>query len=312
MTHKPDTATVIVIGAGITGLTAARRLADAGRAVLVLDKGRGIGGRVATRRAMGLHFDHGAQYVSAKDAGFAAVLGELAASGHVGAWQTGLVGTPGMSALAKGIGAGLSVRQEALVTGLSRDGEGWRVHLEDEVLPASRVICTVPTPQVAGIIGADHPLVTGLTDVAYAPNLTLMAAIDGPAPFVTARDASADLAWIAQDSTKPDRPQGSLAWVAQASTAFSETHLELDKEALADLLLPLLLDRLGAHMTQVRYAAAHRWRYGQVTQAFGAPFLRDDTATLYLGGDWCLGPKVEDAWTSGTSIADDMLAHHAS
>lgn len=311
MTSDPDKTPVIVIGAGITGLTAARRLADAGRAVLLLDKGRGIGGRVATRRAEGLHFDHGAQYVSARGAGFAALLGKLTVSGHVGAWQDGHVGTPGMTALAKGIGAGLDLRQEALVTGLSRDSEGWRVHLGDETLAASQVICTVPTPQVAGIIGADHPLIARLTDVAYAPNLTLMAAIDGPAPFVVARDPDADLAWIAQDSTKPDRPQGPVAWVAQASTVFSATHLELDKDAIADLMLPLLLDRLGATAAQVRYTAAHRWRYSQVTQALGAAFLRDDTGTLYLGGDWCLGPKVEDAWTSGTAIADDLLAQHA-
>lgn len=311
MTSDPDKTPVIVIGAGITGLTVARRLADAGRAVLVLDKGRGIGGRVATRRAAGLHFDHGAQYVSARGAGFAALLGKLTVSGHVGAWQDGHVGTPGMTALAKGIGAGLDLRQEALVTGLSRDGEGWRVHLGDQALTASHVICTVPTPQVAGIIGADHPLIARLTDVAYAPNLTLMAAIDGPAPFVVARDPDADLAWIAQDSAKPDRPQGPVAWVAQASTAFSATHLELDKDAIADLMLPLLLDRLGATAAQVRYAAAHRWRYAQITQALGEAFLRDDTGTLYLGGDWCLGPKVEDAWTSGTAIADDLLAQHA-
>jgi predicted NAD/FAD-dependent oxidoreductase len=99
--------------------------------------------------------------------------------------------------------------------------------------------------------------------------------------------------------------------VAQASTAFSATHLELDKDAIADLMLPLLLDRLGATAAQVRYAAAHRWRYAQITQALGEAFLRDDTGTLYLGGDWCLGPKVEDAWTSGTAIADDLLAQHA-
>lgn len=311
MTSDPDKTPVIVIGAGITGLTAARRLADAGRAVLLLDKGRGIGGRVATRRAEGLHFDHGAQYVSARSAGFAALLEKLTVSGHAGAWQDGHVGTPGMSALAKGIGAGLDLRQEALVTGLSRNGEGWQVHLGDQALTASHVICTVPTPQVAGIIGADHPLIARLTDVAYAPNLTLMAGIDGPAPFVVARDPDADLAWIAQDSTKPDRPQGPVAWVAQASTAFSATHLELDKDAIADLMLPLLLDRLGATAAQVRYTAAHRWRYSQVTQALGEAFLRDDTGTLYLGGDWCLGPKVEDAWTSGTAIADDLLAQHA-
>jgi renalase len=303
--------TVVVIGAGITGLTTARRLADAGRDVVALDKGRGIGGRVATRRAAGLHFDHGAQYVSAKGAGFANLLDHLATSGHVAGWQNRIVGTPGMSALAKGIGAGLTVRQEALVTGLVRDGTGWQVQTAEQVLAATQVVVTVPTPQVAGIIGADHPLVARLADVTYAPNLTLMAAIDGPAPFITKCDPDADLAWIAQDSTKPARPQGPVAWVAQAGVAFSEKHLELDKDAIADAMLPLLLTRLGARADQVRHAAAHRWRYAQVTQALGQPFLCNDEASLYLGGDWCLGSKVEDAWTSGTAIADDLLARHA-
>ncbi|MFW5743027.1 MAG: NAD(P)-binding protein [Spirochaetota bacterium] len=39
-----------MVGAGIAGLTAARRLVDASRDVTVLDKGRGVGGRMATRR----------------------------------------------------------------------------------------------------------------------------------------------------------------------------------------------------------------------------------------------------------------------
>ncbi|MBD3256947.1 FAD-dependent oxidoreductase, partial [candidate division GN15 bacterium] len=38
----------VVVGAGAAGLTCARRIADAGMSVLVLDKGRGVGGRMAT------------------------------------------------------------------------------------------------------------------------------------------------------------------------------------------------------------------------------------------------------------------------
>ncbi|MEL0004062.1 MAG: FAD-dependent oxidoreductase [Rhodospirillales bacterium] len=58
--------TIVIIGAGITGLSCARTLANHGQASLILEKGRGVGGRVSTRRAQnGMTFDHGAQYISA-------------------------------------------------------------------------------------------------------------------------------------------------------------------------------------------------------------------------------------------------------
>ncbi|MFN3663645.1 NAD(P)/FAD-dependent oxidoreductase [Yoonia sp.] len=299
---------VIIIGAGITGLTCARRLSDGGWPVIVLDKGRGIGGRMATRRTDVLTFDHGAQYVSAEGAVFAKVLADLTTAGQAGPWQDGIVGVPGMSALAKGLGAGVPVQQNMQVSALVPQGDGWQVQVGDARLTARRVVVTVPAPQVTDLLGADHSLARRLAGVSYAPNLTLMAAITGAAPFITARDPDADLAWIAQDSSKPARPQGATGWVAQASAAFSMEHLESDKEEIASLMLPLLLGRLGASPDHVSYASAHRWRYAFVTQALGAPFLRSADATLYLGGDWCLGPRVEDAWTSGTAIADDLLS----
>ncbi|NIR36133.1 MAG: FAD-dependent oxidoreductase, partial [Actinobacteria bacterium] len=50
----------LVIGAGMAGLTAARLLTDRGADVLVVDKGRAVGGRMATRRVGDAAFDHGA------------------------------------------------------------------------------------------------------------------------------------------------------------------------------------------------------------------------------------------------------------
>jgi renalase len=96
--------------------------------------------------------------------------------------------------------------------------------------------------------------------------------------------------------------------VAQASEAFSQAHLEDTPAAIAARMLPLLCDRLGVASSKVTHATAHRWRYARVTQALGLPFLSSPDATLYLGGDWCIGPRVEAAWTSGTAIADELLA----
>jgi renalase len=303
---------IVIIGSGMAGLACARRLADAGHAPVVLDKGRGIGGRVATRRIVDLQFDHGAQYVNAHGAGFAVVLHNL--GGVVADWQDGKgrthsVGVPGMSAIPKALGAGLDIRQHAQVTRLVQDGDGWALHLDSTILRAARVVVTVPAPQVAGLLGANHPLVAAVAPVRLAPCLTLMAAVTAPDPFIIRQNADDPLAWIAQDSAKPGRPQGAATgWVAQAGEAFSQTHMEKTPAEITAHLLPLLCDRLGVPLDRVTHAAAHRWRYARVTQALGQPFLRCPDATLYLGGDWCIGPRVEAAWTSGTAIADDILA----
>ena len=54
MTIKKTIYNVIIIGSGIAGLSAARYLHDKGQSVLVLDKGRRIGGRCATKRIEGI------------------------------------------------------------------------------------------------------------------------------------------------------------------------------------------------------------------------------------------------------------------
>ncbi len=305
---------VAIIGAGMAGLACAQRLARGGMRPVLFDKGRGIGGRVATRRVGGLQFDHGAQYVTARGAEFTALLREFAASGVAAPWDDGTtsaktVGMPGMSALAKALGAGLDIRQNAQVTGVVAADRGWRLHIGDTDVYAARVVITVPAPQVTGLLGAAHPLIGALADVRMAPCLTLMAAVRGAAPFVNRADPDDALAWIAQDSSKPGRPSADpVAWVAQAGQAFSEMHLEKDAEAIAALMLPLLCDRLGVTLDAVTHSAAHRWRYARVTAPLGQPFLRSEDASLYLGGDWCIGPRVEAAWDSGIAMGHDLLA----
>ncbi|TAG26337.1 MAG: FAD-dependent oxidoreductase [Burkholderiales bacterium] len=58
---------IAIIGAGMAGITAARTLIQAGFKVTVLDKSRGAGGRMSTRRTEFGSFDHGAQYFTVRD-----------------------------------------------------------------------------------------------------------------------------------------------------------------------------------------------------------------------------------------------------
>ena len=57
---------VTVIGAGLAGLIAAQQLHNNGHDVVVLDKGKSPGGRLATRRIGDATLDHG----SAMDSGW--------------------------------------------------------------------------------------------------------------------------------------------------------------------------------------------------------------------------------------------------
>lgn len=303
---------VAIIGAGVAGLTCARALVQAGIQPVLFDKGRGIGGRVATRRAGDVQFDHGAQYVTARGPGFAALLDDLAGQGAVAPWDDGhgrqvTVGLPGMSGLAKAMAAGLTVHQGAQVTALRPDAGAWEVQVGDVTHRAARVVVCVPAPQARALLGADLGP-PALAQVAYAPNLTLMAVVQGEAGFVTRADDGDDLAWIARDSAKPGRPQGAgTAWVAQASEAFSARYLEEEAPVFAARMVALLCDRLGVRPEAVTHSVGHRWRYARVTRPLGAPCLAAAPG-LWLAGDWCLGPRVEDAFDSGTAAAAEVLA----
>ena len=66
MTDSSLTFDVAVIGAGMAGLTCAQLLHQAGYSTIVLEKSRGLGGRVATRRVKEIRADHGARYLEPK------------------------------------------------------------------------------------------------------------------------------------------------------------------------------------------------------------------------------------------------------
>ncbi|MEM1163764.1 MAG: FAD-dependent oxidoreductase, partial [Pseudomonadota bacterium] len=246
---------------------------------------------------------------------FKTVLEAARDAGAVDLWEGGsgeehFVGVPGMSAMAKYLAKGLDIQQKEEVRTLSPVNDHWAVNTETAERTADRVAMTVPAPQAAKLLGPAHPLSARLGHVKMAPCLTLMAAFGdaAPVPFAQRRDASDDLSWIACNSDKPGRP-GPGCWIAQAGVAWSEKHLELERDDIAALMLPMLCDRIGADPASALFAAAQRWRYAHVATPLGAPFLKDENGSLWLGGDWCLGPRVEAAWDSGTAIANDILGH---
>jgi len=77
---------VAIVGAGLAGLSCAQALRSAGLQVTVLDKSRGVAGRMSTRRGEGWQADHGAQYFTARDPAFAAEVARWMAAGVAAPW----------------------------------------------------------------------------------------------------------------------------------------------------------------------------------------------------------------------------------
>ena len=93
---KAEAKRCLIIGAGIAGLLAARTLQERGLQVTVLDKGRGVGGRMATRRIGSAVFDHGAQFFTARDPRFQALVNSWLAAEVAAEWCRGFAGPEGV------------------------------------------------------------------------------------------------------------------------------------------------------------------------------------------------------------------------
>ena len=296
----------------------------AGLAVRLFDKGRGAGGRLATRRVEGLQFDHGAQYLTARGPGFAAALADAGAVpwGEAGRW----VGTPGMSALPRALAAGLDLRTGRHVGAILGRPGAWMLQHWDAALvrpgrplpeapaeqdgPFDAVLVTVP-PAQAGPLVVDHApgLPPRLAPVRIAPCWTVMAAFDQALPLPDSlRPAGGPIGWAARDSSKPGRDASRHCWVIQAAPDWSRTHLEVEAASIPPLLLAALAALAGTALPPPAHVAAHRWRYSLVEVPLGEAWLWDPAARIGLAGDWCLGGRAEAAFDSGAALAWALLA----
>ncbi|MFN0092280.1 MAG: FAD-dependent oxidoreductase, partial [Acidimicrobiales bacterium] len=159
---------VVVVGAGLAGLTAAAALARAGRRVQVLDAGDQVGGRLATRRVGDALIDHGAQFFTARSPVMAAFVEGLCGEGVAYEWCRGfneVDGYPryavrgGMAALAQHLAAGLEVTLAAPVAAVAAaggGGRGWRVELAggQRHVEAAAVVLTAPVPEALALVRA--------------------------------------------------------------------------------------------------------------------------------------------------------------
>lgn len=309
---------IAIIGAGISGLACAGRLAALGHEVRLFDKARGPGGRMSTRRVstdLGeVAFDHGAQYFTARGAAFQARVRDWAREGIVAPWPAAgpeaWVGTPGMNAPVRALAEGRSIAWNTAITSLSRGGDDWRLQSPEGPQGSfGGVVLALPAEQAAALLaGQDADLAARAGASRTAPCWTVMVAFDRPLAAPDTPAVSGVLGWAARNTSKPGR--GKIeAWVLQASPDWSRDHLEDPADRVCDALLEAASGQFGVALPPPVLVQAHRWRYARASTGSGTCLWSPDTG-LGVCGDWLSGPRIECAWDSGEALADRMTSSH--
>jgi renalase len=328
-------ADVVVIGAGMAGLVAAGELHRAGQRVVVLDKGRGVGGRMATRRVGEARIDHGAQFFTVRDPRFDGLNRRWLDGGVVRHWCDGFgptgdghprfVGGDGMTALAKDLAVGLDVRVATQVSALHRStpGDGpaaWTVEMAsdgDSPLRADAVICTPPVPQTLALLAAGGTELTpegaaALERISYSPVLAVLASLDRASAVPDPGGAQlrgGPFTWVGDNQAKGISRVPAITLHTNAEVA-TQRWDDPAEEVLADLLA-----EGSAWLGEARVveASLQRWRYAQPVTGHDERCLVavDGPSPLVCAGDAFGEAKVEGAARSGWAAAEAVLARLA-
>lgn len=313
---SPDS--VVVVGAGISGVACARELSAAGLDVVVLDRGRVVGGRMARWTRDGRAIDVGAAYFTVRHPGFSAVAESWATRGLAHPWSDrfGVVGPVdealsradssrtqtrwsaehGLRWLVADLADGLDVRLEHEVASVgSTSGASGGVVVDGE--PVRAVVLAMPDPQASDLLGDDLADVAEVLDSEWHPVVTVVAsfaertwpAFDGL--FVH----GSQLSLLVDDGSR--RGDGAPVLVAHTTHDAASRYLD-DPEAAVPMALAEMR-RLVAGVGDPVWTEAKRWGSAEPSARRSETFWLGREPVALCGDGWSQRPRIEAAWLSG-------------
>ncbi|MGB0370551.1 MAG: NAD(P)/FAD-dependent oxidoreductase [Opitutales bacterium] len=302
----------IVIGAGISGLLAATQLKEAGKSVLVLDKGRGVGGRMATRRMGEARIDHGAQFFTQRSDVFKPWVQGWVASGKLSKWYRDKFdlcwrGKTGMTDVPKLLAQNLEISKSTKIIEVSYEQDTWTLKSEDaQSFTSQSLIITAPLPQALSLLknsdielpAADYE---ALDSVRYTRCLVALGTLNSKSkirePGILKIEKS-----IVESIT--DNQKKGISPIASFTIHSSPEFAEKYWDSPNDVRLPLLLDAAQQYLgSEVAEASVHRWGFAKTLAPRPENHYCFAPLHLALAGDGFLGGRVESAAQSGLAAA---------
>lgn len=321
---------IIVVGAGISGCVCAYELSKAGHEVVVVEKGRGVGGRMATRRMQGARIDHGAQFLTARSPRMLTLLEQWKANQDVVPWYdripdrpdlpTGIRyrGSMGMTSPVKYLARSFSSELVFFVDQVVRHDAGWMVceaGTQGRQLTADHLVLTLPSVQMLDLFDRsslvlDDGTMERLRGIRHTRCLALLGLLEDHSSLehpgtVTHPDQQVD--WLSDNQRKgiSELPSFTL----HANDEYSQKYWDASDEERVPHLLGVAEEFLGARVTQW---SVHRWGFAKPVVTFGDSHWHSEDLALTLAGDGFGGERVENAALSGWNAADAILKRTSS
>ncbi|MBI5294672.1 MAG: FAD-dependent oxidoreductase [Chloroflexi bacterium] len=332
-TRKVD---IVVIGAGMAGLSFARTMQQHGREVLILERSRAVGGRCATWRHADLAMDYGVPFLHARSPLFWQTVDELLGADVLSGWPQRVQGNGptcqpraldpgvrhaalrgGLNTLAKKLAEGIEILRESEVTNLktlqgSLQLSGANVSLSTQTLVLAGANAESLRLLQASDFGPSTAGAMALFGLAPTlPTLSLLACYETPPTQpdweLLLPETSASIQLISNESSK-NAAGHKLCLCIQARPAWSRQRLNSSAEEWACDLLRETAMLLGDWMMKPDWQRPHRWLESRLDSAsrLRGPLLYT-LAGCQLGiiGEY-FNPAggLEGAFLSGRHLAD--------
>ncbi|WP_214784122.1 FAD-dependent oxidoreductase [Exiguobacterium sp. S3] len=308
-----------IIGAGLSGIIAARELARQGHDVELVEKSRSVGGRLATRRIGDGRADHGAVYFTVRGKELEREVRSWMNVNWVQVWYADpyprYVAINGMNALAKRLSEDLTVQLNERVENVQVEEDGTVTVMTDVTTRSyDRVVMTAPLPQSFELLGSlVDQIKPALLRLVYSP--TFVGFFECAGDVQIGADGILDQELVPGVLKIVDNRQKGISDTSLISVYMEETWSEdwyerPEAETLAEIER-LLREEVGD--LDIRSRQLKRWRYAQAKDVWHEPFYQVSHHPIYLAGDVFLEAddpsgrtRFESAYLSGLRVAETI------
>ena len=319
----------IVIGAGVSGARLTHHLSDAGFQVVVLEKSRGLGGRLCHRRSEYGRFLHGLQYVHLRDKrslqimepwlraphahrvghlGFVEMNGTMFAANHAQRFQF----FPETSAFCRAWTENAKVHRQTRVHSIEFDGAYWTVTTENQQYTAPYLASSIPFSQLLKIVPSalmnqlhqDHDVEESPScSVMFRTLMTHQLPNDWKGVFFEA-DSDGPVRFLLEQASGPQN------WTAILDGEWVEEHWKAPEAVVLQSVLEQLSSVFSICLSQqdLEWHNVHWWKYAFSTpQSSHIQVYPDWHLTLVGDGVSHCGRGFEAALLSAESAAEQAI-----